>query len=179
MRQRRFLVHPHLAVTCLLAGSAQAAYREVIPVSWSEFEQQVSARRLEGRKVRIVHAGGEIRAKLVAVTEGDLVLAANRATRPWSSAKHEARIPRDQIRSVRFLGPAGHRGLLAGLLGGGAAAGIGAAVAASQDVFAITEGPVIIAAPLGIVAGAIGVGFACYFLARAASPPGPEFVIQQ
>ena len=72
----------------------------------------------------------------------------------------------------------GHREIYTGL--GGFVAGIaaGATLAGAQDAFQITEGPATLAAPLGILAGAVGLGFAGYFIGRATSPQAPEFVIE-
>ncbi len=167
-------------IALFVTGPVEAAQRQVIKIGWSGFQQEVSARKLRGRMVRITPAGGgEIKTKLLSVADNGLVVRATPATNQWASGKKEATIPKGEIRSVRFLGHVGHRGLLLGLAGFGAGIGIGAALAASQDVLEISEGPVGIAAGVGIVAGAIGVGLAGYFIGRATSRQAPEFVIEQ
>ncbi len=167
-------------IALVVAGPVGAAQREVVKTDWSGFVQQVAARKLQNRMVRITLAGGgETRTKLLAVADSGLVVRATPPTSQWASGKKQATVPRGQIRSVRFLGHLGHRGLLTGLAGFGAGLGIGAALAASQDAFQISEGPLVIAVPLAILAGAVGVGVAGYFIGRATSRQAPEFVIEQ
>ena len=166
-------------IALCLASPVEAAQRELIAANWTEFQQQVGARKLENRTVVITSAAGEhIRTKLLAVADTGLVVRANTATKQWASSKKQALIPSAQIRSVRFLGHVGHRGLFTGLAAFGAGLGIGAALAASNDAFQITEGPAIIAVPAGIAAGAIGSGLAGFFIGRATSRLAPEFIIK-
>ena len=61
MIQRPYRMNPHVYVALIpffVVGPVAAGEREVIKTGWSGFEQQVSARKLEGRTVRITPAGG-------------------------------------------------------------------------------------------------------------------------
>jgi hypothetical protein len=102
-----------------------------------------------------------------------------RTTKQWSSGNGDATVPKNQVRSVSFEGHLGHRGILGGVIGFVGGIGIGSAIAASQDAFTISEGPAIIAIPVGITAGAIGLGVAGYYIGRSMSPKAPEFALQQ
>jgi len=157
-----------------------AGERELIKTDWNGFRQQVSVRKLSDRKVRIQLAGGgEIKTRLIETTGDGVVLRANRATARWATGKKLAFIPRDQIRSVRFEGHIGHRGLYTGLAGFAAGIGIAFAAAAPNDVFEISEGVLPIVLPIVVVAGSVGLGVAGYFIGRATSRRAPEFLIEK
>jgi hypothetical protein len=167
-------------VAVSICEPAVAARREIVKTDWNGFERRVSEQKLEGRKVRIQLAGGsEIKARLIRTSGNGVILHVNRATSQWKTSKKEALLPRDQIRSVRFEGHLGHRGLFIGLASFGTAIGVGTALAASQDAFELSEGPLVIATPAAIVLGAIGIGVAGFFIGRATGPLAPEFVIER
>ncbi|MEN6601873.1 MAG: hypothetical protein ABFD86_05605 [Bryobacteraceae bacterium] len=167
-------------VAASICEPARAARREVIKTDWNGFERRVSEQKLEGRKVRIQLAdGGEIKSRLIRTAGNGVVLHANRTTSQWKTSKNEALLPRDQIRSVRFEGHLGHRGLFAGLASFGAALGVGSAIAISQDALDISEGPFMIVIPAVMVAGSIGIGVAGFLIGRATSPLAPEFLIER
>jgi hypothetical protein len=169
-----------VCLALLLAGTSPAAEREVVRANWNDFQMQVSGRHLEGRKIRLnLNSGMEIKTRLRSVNAAGLVVRDVRATKQWSSGSGDATVPKDQVRSVRFEGHLGHRGLLFGVIGFVGGIGIGSAIAASQDAFTISEGPAIIAIPVGITAGAVGTGLAGYYIGRATSKQAPEFVLQQ
>ncbi len=169
-----------VCLALVLAAPSAAAERETVRANWSDFQMQVSGRHLEGRKLRVTLSSGmEIKTRLRSVSGAGLVVRNGRDTKQWSSGSADATIPKEQVRSVRFEGHLGHRGILGGVIGFVAGVGIGSAIAASQDAFTISEGPAIIAIPVGITAGAIGLGVAGYYIGRATSPPAPEFVLQQ
>lgn len=157
-----------------LAGAAAAAEREVIKADWGHFEQQVSARKLTGRSVRVrLSGGGEVKTNLLQVTDAGLVVRATRATQRWRSGEN-AQIPKDQVASVRFEGRMGHHGLIGALIGFGAGAGIGAAVAANSD---LTEGPAVIILPVAGAAIAITGWVSGYYIGRSTGRLAPEFVL--
>ena len=157
-----------------------AGERELIKTDWNGFRQQVSARKVNDRKVRIqLASGGEIKARLIKTTGDGVVLRAHRATARWATGKRLALIPKDQIRSVRFEGHIGHRGLYTGLAGFAAGIGIAFAAAAPNDVFEISEGVLPIVLPIVVVAGSVGLGVAGYFIGRATSRRAPEFLIEK
>ncbi len=163
-----------LAAT-LLAQPLLAAGREVIKTDWNGFRQQVSSRKLHGRSAQIRLSGGRgIKTTLLDVTDAALVVRATRATSQWRSADGKARIPRDQAASVRFRGRSGKRGIMGGLIGLGAGAGIGAAIATGHD---ITEGSLVVILPVVAAGVAIGFGVAGYFIGRSMDHPAPEFVL--
>jgi hypothetical protein len=161
--------------TILLAGPACAADREVIRSGWSGFQGQVAARKLTGRSVRIVlSSGGQVKTDLLEVTDSGLAVRATRATKQWKSSQGYARIPREQIATVRFGGRVGSHGLIGALAGLGAGAGIGAAVA---NGISCNEGSCLyIKPPVGAAFVATGV-VAGYFIGRATGRPAPEFVL--
>ncbi|MCC6363456.1 MAG: hypothetical protein IT165_08010 [Bryobacterales bacterium] len=168
-----------LLLVLLLGSSLPAAGQEILKVRWDGFAREVAARGLAGREVSITSAAaGVFRTRLLSVENDGLRVRAARATKQWASGKKEANIPKDQVRSVRFHGHTGHRGVWTGLPAFGAALGIGMALAESQDALQISEGPAAILVPVFIAAGAIGSGIAGYFIGRATSPRRPEFVIE-
>src|SRR6266852_3609927 len=108
-------------ILLLVAGPARAASRDVIRTDWSGFEREVLARKLTHRTAQITLAtGDESKTKLLSVSDRGLVVRATRATQQWASGNKEANIPKEQIRSVRFEGRLGHRGLIGALAGLGA-----------------------------------------------------------
>jgi hypothetical protein len=173
-----------LAAISLIALSSTdavcAGERELIKTDWNGFRQQVSARKLNDRKVRIQLAGGgEIKTRLIETTGDGVVLRANRATTRWATGKKTAFISGDQIRIVRFEGHIGHHGLYTGLAGFAAGIGIAWAAAASNDVFEISGGVLPVVIPIVVVAGSVGLGVAGYFIGRATSRRAPEFLIEK
>jgi hypothetical protein len=155
-----------------------AAKREVIKTDWNGFQQQVSARKLKGRSVRIsLTGGGGVKTNLLEVTDTGLVARANRTTKQWKSGKDKAQIPKDQIASVRFGGRVGHGGLIGGLVGSGAGAGIAAAIFVPMTI----EGDFIILILISLAGVALMVvgGITGYFVGGSFSRPAPEFVLTQ
>jgi hypothetical protein len=160
----------------LMAGTALGRERETIRTDWAGFTRQVSQRDLNGHSVRIrLSGGGEISSRLLEVASDALVVRATRDTAQWKSADGRARVPREQVASVRF-GRSGHARLIGTLVGFGGGAGIGAAVA---NDLAVYEGPALIIKPLVAAAFAFAGLVAGYFIGRAASPQGPELVLER
>ena len=159
----------------VLTAPVGAAEREVIKGDWRAFQEQVTARGLKGRAVRISVSGGrEIKTDLLDVAETGLEVRATRATRQWQSAGGQASIPKEQVNAVRFSGRTGNRRLLGTLVGAGAGAGIAAAVATGHD---ITEGYGVVLIPVGCVAIAVLGAVAGYYVGRSMDRAGPEFVL--
>ncbi len=159
----------------LLTEPVLAVEPEVVRTSWSDFQQQISARRLAGRNLRITLADGNtVKTNLLEATDAALVVRATRAARQWKSTDGYARIPREQVAAVRFSGRTGTHKLIGTLAGGLAGGGIGAAVGTSMGC---NEGSCMVVQPAvgaaflitGIVAG--------YFVGRAMGTPAPEFVL--
>jgi hypothetical protein len=161
----------------LLTAPLGAADREVIQGDWRAFQEQVAARGLRGRAVRITVSGGrQIKTKLLNVADAVLEVRATRATRQWQSAGGQAGIPKEQVNAVQFGGRAGNGRLIGTLVGAGAGAGIGAAVATGHD---ITEGSGVILIPVGCVAIAVIGAVVGYYVGRSMDRPGPGFVLTQ
>jgi hypothetical protein len=167
-----------IALAAILAAEPlSAARREVIRSDWDGFLRYVSALKLNGRNARIRFLnGGEVKSNLVEATNAFLVVRANRATKQWSSGQDLARIPREQIASLRFSGRVGNHGRMGLLAGLGAGAGVAAAVTTKIDCY---EGACIIVLPVaGVAMMAIG-GVTGYFIGRSTGRPAPEFVLTQ
>jgi hypothetical protein len=159
----------------VLAEPVLAAEPDVLKTSWNGFQEQVSARRLKGRPVQIVLSGGKrIKTSLVEVTDTDLLVRSTRATKQWKVVNDQARIPKEQVSSVRFAGRTGKGKLIGGVAGFGAGAGIAAAATANTG---ITEGSFVILLPVIGVAIAASGALAGYFIGRSLDQPGPEFVL--
>jgi hypothetical protein len=159
----------------LMASAALGREREAIRTDWAGFTRQVSERDLSGHSVRIrLSGGGEVKTKLLEVTADALAVRSKRDLSQWNSGDGKASIPRDQVASVRFGGRTGHARLIGALTGLGGGAAIGAGVATNLGIW---EGPGLIFKPL------IGAAFAVtglvtgYFIGRAFSRPGPEFIL--
>lgn len=159
----------------LLAQTVTAAEREVIRTDWSGFKDQVSARKIANRSVRVsLTSGGEIKARLDRVTDTGLRVSLNRATRQWKTGEDKAEIPRDQVTRVRFSGRVGTHKLVGALAGTGAGAGIAAAILTGVDVY---EGIGVILLPvLGVFIALMGT-LTGYFVGRATGHAAPEFEI--
>lgn len=163
-----------LALTLTLLLTAEpvlAAQREIIGADWTTFQQQVSTRKLSKRPVRItLSGGGEIKTTLVSVDDTGLLVKAAKGTKQWESGPERARIPTDQIRSIRFEGRIGHRGLILGLTGlsVGVAVPLGMSASRGEDV------------PTGLAAIVLGpaLGAAGYLVGHVMDKPAPEFVIR-
>jgi hypothetical protein len=169
-------------LACALVGmlfvESVASGREVVRADWSVFRKQVEARGLMGRSARIVLTGGErVGTTILSIDDMALEVRSTRATKSWNTGNERARIPRDQVHSVRFAGRMGSRGRLIGALAGaGGGAAIGAAVAYGVSG---PSGPEQIVAPAaGVAIGVIGF-LAGYFIGRTADKPAPEFVIDR
>ena len=155
----------------LLAKPCFAAEMEVIRTSWGGFQEQALARKLLRKDVEItLLAGNRFRTRLLAIEEQGLRVDKNKATRLWSDRGDQALIPREQIRSVRFLGRKGHNGLMGGLFGLGT--GLAVPSIATRDV---EEGYAFLAVPLF---GAIG-GVSGYVIGYLTDRKLPEFVIER
>jgi hypothetical protein len=168
----------HLAVAVaaiLCAEPLAAATREVIKTDWNRFQEEVSLGKLAGRSVLIrLSGGGEIKTKLLYVTDAALLVRATRSTRQWNPADGRAQIPKDKVASVRFTGRTGHGGLIGGLAGSGVGAGVGAAIANSIDVY---EGPAVVVPPIAAAGTAILGGLAGFFIGRHMGREAPEFIL--
>ena len=168
-------------IACVLVGmllvESAASGREVVRADWGVFRQQVETRRLMGRSARIVLTGGErVGTTILSIDDMALEVRSTRATKSWNTGSERARIPRDQVRSVRFAGRMGSRGRLIGALTGlGGGAAIGAAVA---HEISGPSGPEQIVAPMAGVAIAVTGLVAGYFIGRIADKLAPEFVIE-
>ncbi len=168
-------------LACALVGmllvESAASGREVMRADWGVFREQVETRRLMGRPARVVLTSGErVGTTILSIDDVALEVRSTRATRNWNTGNKRARIPRDQVRSVRFAGRMGSRGRLIGALTGiGGGAAIGAAVG-----YGISgpSGPEQIIAPMAGVAIAVTGLLAGYFIGRIADQPAPEFVIK-
>jgi small nuclear ribonucleoprotein (snRNP)-like protein len=161
-------------IVLLVPGSARAAAREVIRTDWDGFQQAVAVRKLVDRTVRItLMDGSEFKTRLRSVSGSGLVVRATRETRKWASGNEAANIPRDQIRSVRFSGRVGHRGLIGA--GVGLSAGVATAVAITNNISCDEIGCLVLLAPaIAIpVTGAV----TGYFIGRATAPQLPEFIL--
>lgn len=143
-----------------------------LPTDWSGFQRQVSLRKLSPRSVRVaLPGGGEIKTTLVQVEDNGLTVKATKAMKQWASGPERAFIPREQVRSVRFGGRIGHRGLIGGLLGLGAGVAVPVGIGASRGYEEVPSG--LAAIVLGPALGAVG-----YLIGRATDKPAPEFVIE-
>jgi hypothetical protein len=162
-----------MLTAALLSGQLAAADREVLKTTWAGFQQQVTSRKLAGRRIQIRVSGRSIKTSLVDVTETHLVVRQTRGTAKWGSGNEQARIPREEIASVRFGGRTGNGRMIGLLVGLGAGAGIAAAVATGQDV---SEGPLVVILPIAGVGLAALTTLAGYFIGRSFDQPGPEFV---
>lgn len=166
-----------LTLTALLIFESSAAARDTVQVNWDEFSNQLTAMRLAGRRARIALGGGDsVKATVFGADAAGLEVSESRKTRQWATNGGRARIPRDQIRSVRFDGRTSKRGRWIGALAGaGAGAAIAGAVIASNDV---TEGTFSILIPAAACA-AVPVGLlAGYFVGRAFDKSFPEFMLR-
>jgi hypothetical protein len=160
----------------LLLLQSAAFGREVVRADWGTFGKQVEIRKLIGRSARITLTSGDrVGTTILSIDETALEVRSTRATKSWNTGNERARIPGDQVRSVRFNGRMSSKGrLIGGLagLGGGAAAGVAVGNGISSD-----EG---IAQLFGMVAGVaiLVTGFvAGYFIGRTADKLAPEFEI--
>ncbi len=156
----------------ILANPGLSAERDVITADWSGFQQQVSMRKLFQRSVRVtLSGGGEIKTTLVQVEDNGLIVKATKAAKQWASGPERAMIPREQVRSVRFEGRIGHRGLIGGLIGLGVGVAVPVGIGAAQDYEEVPSG--LAAIVLGPVCGVVG-----YLIGHALDKPAPEFVIK-
>lgn len=167
-----------LALVGMLLVESAAFGREVVRADWGVFRRQVEARGLMSRSARIVLTGGDrVGTTILSIDDKALEVRSTRATKNWNTGNERARIPRDQVRSVRFNGRMGSKGRLIGALaggGGGAAVGVAVGYGVSGP-----SGPEQVIAPSAGVAIAV-IGFvAGYFIGRTADKPAPEFVIER
>jgi hypothetical protein len=159
----------------LLVQSA-ASGREVVRADWGDLRKQVEVRRLMGRSARILLTSGDrVGTSILSIDDTALEVRSTRTTRSWNTGNERARIPRDQVRSVRFNGRMGSKGrLIGGLAGAGGGAAIGAAVGYGVSG---PSGPEQVLAPaVGVAIGVIGF-VAGYFIGRSVDKPAPEFEI--
>jgi hypothetical protein len=169
-------------IVCALVGillvEPAASGREIVRADWGAFREQVETLRLMRRSVRIVVTSGErVGTTILSIDDMALEVRSTRATRSWNTGNERARIPRDQVRSVRFAGRMGSRGRLIGALTGlGGGAAIGSAVAHGISG---PSGPEQIFAPMAGVAIAVTGLLAGYFIGRTADKLAPEFVIER
>ncbi len=114
---------------------------------------------------------------ILSVDDTALEVRSTDGTRSWDTGNERARIPQDQVRSVRFNGRMRNKGRLTGALlglGGGTAVGAVAVHGINHD-----EGYAIVIVPLIGAAIAIGGLVAGYFIGRPADKLAPEFVIER
>lgn len=155
-----------------MPSAGLATGREVIRADWSRFQQQASTRKFLQRNVLVtLSGGGEVKATLLRIDERGLVVKTTKALKQWASGPGQATIPREQVRTVRFSGRIGHRGLISGLIGLGAGVAIPVGIGASRDYEEVPSG--LAALILGPVCGVAG-----YLLGHAVDNPAPEFVIE-
>ncbi len=164
-----------MAIALLCGALGRGAEQEIIKSRWSEFQREVTSRKLEGRSARIrLVSGRAARARVRRITDTGIAVDASRATKQWKSAGGETLIPRAEVASVQFGRKSGNRrwiGMLAGL---GAGAGVGAAIATGSDV---TEGVGVIIIPLGAAAIALAGLASGYYIGKSLDRAAPEFVI--
>ena len=169
-------------IACILVGmlllQSAASGREVVRADWGVFRKQVEARGLMSRSARIVLTSGErVGTTIVSIDDMALEVRSTDGTRSWDTGNERARIPREQVRSVRFDGRMGNKGRLTGALiglGGGTVVGAVAVNGINHD-----EGYAIVIVPLIGAAIAIGGLVAGYFIGRPADKLAPEFVIER
>jgi hypothetical protein len=158
-----------------MSSPLEASAAKVQQASWNEFRQAVAAQKLRGRGVRVVvSSGSEINTRLLEVTETHLVVRAKQATALWDTADKQARIPKEQVKSVRFKGRVGRGRLIGTLVGAGAGGGLAAAATTGNDVNEGTFAILIPAAAAAIVAIGTVSG---YFIGRAVDHRAPEFIL--
>jgi hypothetical protein len=165
-----------LAMSAILFTSPlAAAKREVLKTDWTGFQEQVTARKLNGRSVRIsIASGKEIKTELLGVSGDGLAVPSGRAVKRWSSGGKQVTVPKDQVISVRFEGRAGHGRAIGTAAGIGAGLGVSAAALLGHD---ISEGPAVILLPAGAVA-IVGIGaLVGYFAGRSRDRRITEFVL--
>ncbi len=161
-------------ILTLTTVPAWAAEREVIRTEWSGFQKQIADRRLTGHSARVTTGTKSVKTEVRGVSDTELVVRATRGTKQWSGGSGEARIPKDEVTSVRFDGRVGKKRLVGALAGLGAGAGIAAVTVAQTEV---SEGVGIILIPIFGVAIAAGGALAGYFIGCAADQPAPEFIL--
>jgi RNase P/RNase MRP subunit p29 len=157
----------------LAVEAVSAAEPSVLKLDWDNFQRQVAERKLNNRKALIgLTTGDVVEAHLLHAGDEGLVVKSNRATKQWATAKGEAMLPRAVVSAVTFRGKVGRRGLIGGLAGLGAGAGIAAASATTMDGGSCEGGScgiVVVAVPVLAVAG--------WFIGHAANPSAPSFLI--
>jgi hypothetical protein len=169
-------MHPR-SVECLLAiflvtQPGLGARPDPVKTDWSGFRQQVSARNLLNRSVRIkLSTGGEITTTLIRADANGLLVNKTKHTEQWASSRDHALVPREQVTGVRFTGRRGNRGLIGGLVGVGVGVAVPLGVGASHGTEAVYSGLVaVLLAPL--------FGLAGFLIGHLADEPAPQFVIE-
>lgn len=165
-------VLPKAMAALLLIQTVSASESVRTTTDWNGFQQQVTQRRLHNRTAWIsLTTGDTVKVFFLRAAADGLVVQANRKTRQWTTKAGESMVPRDLVSAVRFTGRIGRGGLIGGLAGLGAGAGIAAAAAANGGSCCegSTGGAVLLAIPALAGAG--------YLIGRAMGQPAPSFVI--
>jgi hypothetical protein len=167
-----------LTLAGLLLVEPAAFGHEVVRADWSAFRVQVESRGLMGRSAQIVLTSGDhVGTTILSIDDTALEVRSTRVTRNFDKGNERSRIPREQVRSVRFAGRMGSRGRLIGTLTGlGGGAAIGAAVGSGISG---PSGPEQVFAPLTGVAIAVTGLLAGYFIGRIGDKRAPEFIIER
>ncbi len=156
----------------LVSESGFGAQQKAITTDWTNFQQQVSIRKLSKRTVLVaLTGGGEIKTTLFRVEDNGLIVQATKAAKQWASGPDQAIIPREQVSAVRFGGRTGHRGLIGGLVGLSAGVVFPLGIGASRGYEEV---------PTGLVAVVLGpaLAIAGYLIGHFMDEPAPEFVIR-
>jgi hypothetical protein len=157
----------------LAAQPMMAAERDVIRADWNLFQEEVAARKLHSRSVRIaLEGGGEVKTTVYHVTSAGLTVRLNKSLKQWQKGDN-ALIPKEQVASARFGGRVkthGSVGLLAGL-------GAGAAIAAAYTTNTGCDESGCIALMGAGIALAAAVAVAGCLVGRRIGQPAPEFIL--
>jgi hypothetical protein len=138
---------------------------EVVRTDWNSLQRQLG-RQKKIKHVRVQLRSGEaIKTDVNEIRDDGLVI------------KRQRLIPKDQVASLRLSGRRGNGRLYGTLIGLGAGAGVGGAIAAGTSD--INEGVFVIVRPLMVVA-ITGVGAVTgYFIGNAMDRQAPEFIVVQ
>jgi hypothetical protein len=140
---------------------------------WNGFRQQVSQCQLNNRTAWIsLTTGCAIKAVFLRASNDGLVVKANRKTKQWTTGKGEAMVPRGLVTGVKLTGKVSQGGLIGGLAGMGAGAGVTAAGAMSGGACEGSAcGGALLIIPVLAAAG--------YFIGHAISGSRLSYVIEQ
>jgi hypothetical protein len=165
-----------LAQTLIVFLTVQAltAAESAVKTTWSGFQEQVIRLKLNKRAAWISVSGGtKFKATFLRAEDGGMVVKTNQETKRWATQDGEAMISRDSVQTVRFTGKIGRRGLIGGLAGLGAGAGVAGAAAANGGGGNCEGGAC--GAALLVIPMLAGLG---YLVGHALDKPAPSFIIE-